>query len=247
MSRQVHLDVSSHALELHNLSAFYGPVAAVRNVSVRIDKGTAVGVLGPNGAGKSTLLLALAGFLRTTGDITIGDRSIRRAGPAKRRRSGIVVVPQERAVIASLSVRENLRLAWLTGRRTETYEILSRDTLEIFPALRDRTHEPAGNLSGGQRQMLAVSRGLMSAPDVLMLDEPTAGLAPKFISELAEAFNELRIRGLTLLLVEQNFSVVQRTCDYIHVLNGGQITWEGQTDAIDRETVGNLYAGSGNN
>jgi branched-chain amino acid transport system ATP-binding protein len=231
------------ALELRDFSAYHGAVAAVRDVSLRVERGSAVGVLGPNGAGKSTLLLAAAGFLKTTGTLTIDGRVASGLSPAKRRRNGLAMVPQERVAILELSVDENLRLSWLTGKRASPYEQARRSVLEVFPALAGRLDEPAGNLSGGQRQMLAVSRGLMATCDVLLLDEPTAGLSPKLVSELAGAIQTLTARGITVLLVEQNFSVVQRTCSYLHVLNAGRIVWHGETSGIDRDAIGDLYSG----
>lgn len=232
------------ALSLEDVSAFYGQVAAVRGVTLRVARGQAVGILGPNGAGKSSLLAAVAGFLRTTGEVSLGDQSLRRASVVQRRRAGLSMVPQLRAVVAELTVGENLRLSWLTGTRASSFSDLRDRVLDVFPALRHRTAEAAGNLSGGQRQMLAVGRGLMAAPEVLMLDEPTAGLSPKLIGELVAAIRELNASGVTLLLVEQNFSAVERSCDEVHVLNGGVLTWHGRTDEIDRATVGDLYAGT---
>ncbi|MBX6723503.1 MAG: ABC transporter ATP-binding protein [Dactylosporangium sp.] len=232
------------ALELVDLSAYYGSVAAVRNVSLTVEPGSAVGVLGPNGAGKSTLLLASAGFLKTTGSLAIGGQPASNLSPVKRRRQGLAMVPQERAVVLELTVAENLRLAWLTGKRATRYEQALTSALDVFPALAPRMGEPAGNLSGGQRQMLAVSRGLMATCDVLLLDEPTAGLSPRLINELVEAIRALNGLGITVLLVEQNFSVVQRTCSYVHVLNGGRIVWHGPTGSIDRDRVGDLYSGA---
>lgn len=233
------------ALAIDALCAFYGPVAAVRDVSLTIERGGAVGILGPNGAGKSSLLAGIAGFVRTSGEIALaGTRQAGRSA-VRRRRAGLTLVPQQQAVIADLTVGENLRLSWLSGRRSRSYAELHDEALEVFPALAGRLQEPAGNLSGGQRQMLAVARGLVAAPEVLLLDEPTAGLAPKLISELVAAISSLNANGLTLLLVEQNLSVVERSCDYVHVLNGGQVSWHGPTTSIDRETVGDLYAGVG--
>jgi branched-chain amino acid transport system ATP-binding protein len=232
------------ALELTGFSAYHGAVAAAKDVSLRVERGSAVGVLGPNGAGKSTLLLAAAGFVRTTGGVSIGGQVADRLSPVKRRRLGLAMVPQERAAVLELSVAENLRLSWLTGRRATPYEEARESVLEIFPALAGRLGDPAGNLSGGQRQMLAVSRGLVATCDVLLLDEPTAGLSPKLISELVDAIRTLNERGITVLLVEQNFSVVERTCSYIHVLNGGRIVWHGPTTGIDRDSIGDLYSGA---
>ncbi|MBE1489549.1 ABC transporter ATP-binding protein [Plantactinospora soyae] len=232
------------ALELTGFSAYHGSVAAANDVSFRVERGSAVGVLGPNGAGKSTLLLAAAGFVRTTGGLSIAGQVADRLSPARRRRLGLAMVPQERAAVLELSVAENLRLSWLTGRRATPYEQARESVLEIFPALAGRLGDPAGNLSGGQRQMLAVSRGLMATCDVLLLDEPTAGLSPKLISELVQAIRTLNERGITVLLVEQNFSVVERTCSYIHVLNGGRIVWHGPTTGIDRDSIGDLYSGA---
>src|SRR5690606_27528359 len=147
--------------------------------------------------------------------------------PVKRRRRVLAMVPQERAVVLELTVAENLRLSWLTGKRASPFERALESVLDVFPVLAPRLGEPAGNLSGGQRQMLSVSRGLMATCDVLLLDEPSAGLSPRLINELAGAIQALNGLGITVLLVEQNFSVVQRTCSYVHVLNGGRIVWHG--------------------
>jgi branched-chain amino acid transport system ATP-binding protein len=231
------------ALELTGFSAYHGSIAAAKDVSLGVEQGSAVGILGPNGAGKSTLLLATAGFLRTTGTVTINGHAASRLSPARRRRLGLAMVPQERAAVLELSVAENLRLSWLTGKRANPFEETRQSVLDIFPVLKGRLGDPAGNLSGGQRQMLAVSRGLMATCDVLLLDEPTAGLSPKLISELVEAIRTLNERGITVLLVEQNFSVVERTCSYIHVVNGGRIVWHGPTSSIDRDSIGDLYSG----
>ena len=231
------------ALELTGFCAYYGKMTAVHEVSLRVDAGTAVGILGPNGAGKSSLLKGVAGFLRSSGAVRIGGREASRLSPVKRRRTGLALVPQQQAVIAELSVGENLRLSWLTGRRASPFERTVSEALEIFPALKGRLDEPAGNLSGGQRQMLAASRGFVSTCDILLLDEPTAGLSPKLIGELVDAIKALNDAGLTVLLVEQNVSVVERVCEHIHVLNGGQVVWDGPTTSIDREEIGDLYAG----
>lgn len=233
------------ALELEGFSAYYGAMAAVREVSLRVERGSAVGILGPNGAGKSTLLMGAAGFLRCSGGVALGGRDAARLSPVRRRRAGLALVPQQQAVVAELSVRENLRLSWLTGRKAAPFDEARGEALEIFPALRGRLDEPAANLSGGQRQMLAVSRGLMATCEILMLDEPTAGLSPKLIGELVDAIRTMNDRGLTVLLVEQNVSVVERTCERLHVLNGGQVVWDGETTSIDRDRIGDLYAGLG--
>jgi len=235
--------MAESALELTGFSAYHGAMPAVRDVDLRVERGAVVGILGPNGAGKSTLLAATAGFLRSTGGISIGGVDATRLSSHRRRREGLAMVPQQQAVVAELSVGENLRLSWLTGKRGQRFEEVRDLALATFPALVTRLDEPAGNLSGGQRQMLAVSRGLMATCDVLLLDEPTAGLSPKLIGELAAAIRSLNEAGLTVLLVEQNVSVVERTCAHVHVLNGGRIVWNGPLSEVDRERIGDLYAG----
>lgn len=232
-------------LELADLTGYYGPIAAVRKVSVEVGSGECLGVIGANGAGKSTLLRAISGQIRATGNVTLGTVALQRTGPAVRRRSGIALVPQEKAVIAGLTVFENLHLSWLVGKQENEFESVLQKAVALFPALTHRMSEPSGNLSGGQRQMLAVARGLMSEPQVLLLDEPTAGLAPIIIQELSEALHELSTQGLTMVLVEQNLSVATGLSDNIIVLSGGEVSWRGAASALDRETVTALYLGRG--
>ncbi|ALV39895.1 hypothetical protein AU252_00890 [Pseudarthrobacter sulfonivorans] len=240
--------IKSHeALAVDRMSAYYGQAVAVRDVSFSVPVGASVGILGPNGAGKTTLLLALAGHLPITGSYSFNGVKRRQHRPSTLRRRGVALVPQTHAVIAEMTIERNLRAAWSTGTKDTSFANAMGEVLELFPALRGRAAELAGNLSGGQRQMLAVGRGLISRPRVLMLDEPTAGLSPKLVNELVEALITLRGSGLTVLLVEQNFSAAQRACDRLHVLRDGTIRWSGAAEDLDRQTAGVLYTGEPNN
>jgi branched-chain amino acid transport system ATP-binding protein len=230
-------------LRVENLTALYGPVPAVRDVSFFLGHGKTLGLIGPNGSGKSTLLKAIAGLVTARGRITIGDRSMDALSTAKRYRLGLSFVPQEKMVIGGLTVYENIKLSWLLGRRLHTFEDKLEAALQLFPQLRSKLSSLAANLSGGQRQMLAVSRGLALDAEVMMLDEPTAGLAPVMVQELSDAMAKLRDQGLTLLIVEQNFMVATSLCEHIMVMAGGEICWHGEASKLERDTATNLYLG----
>lgn len=235
--------VSAPALRLESLTGYYGPVPAVRSVQLSVERGECVGVIGSNGAGKSTLLKAAVGLIRTSGDVVLNGERLGRAGTASRRRIGLALVPQERVVLVGLTVFENLRLSWLTGPKKRSFKVLLDQVVALFPILAGRMPEPAGNLSGGQRQMLAVARGLMSEPKVLLLDEPTAGLAPVIVEQLTAALRQLSNDGLTMVLVEQNLFVARSLSNRLVVLAGGDIAWSGRATDLDRTKVADLYLG----
>jgi branched-chain amino acid transport system ATP-binding protein len=230
-----------HALAIAGVIGYYGKIAAVRDVSLRVARGGAVGLIGPNGAGKTTLLKAIAGLVRASGTIELDGTRIDRQRSPRRFRLGIALVAQERNAVAGLTVAENLRLSWLVGRRLTPFHERIERTLAMFPQLQGRLDLAAGALSGGQRQMLAVSRGLAGDPSVLLLDEPTAGLAPVVVGELTEALVKLRAQGVTMLLAEQNLYVAKRVCDDANVLTGGRVVWQGPTGKLTREMAGSLY------
>ena len=233
--------MSGPALSVRDVSGYYGKIAAVRDVSLTLPHAGGIGLVGPNGAGKTTLLKAVAGLVRARGTVELeGDRIDRLRSPRRFKR-GIALVAQERNAVAGLTVRENLRLSWLVGRRETPFDERVERTVAMFPQLDGRLDVPAGALSGGQRQMLAISRGLAGDPKVLLLDEPTAGLAPVVVKELTEALVELRRRGVTMLLAEQNLYVAQRVCDAATVLTGGRSVWHGPTAKLTREAAGSLY------
>ena len=216
--------MSAPALEVEGLGVRYGGVSAVRDVSLEVGRGEIVGLIGPNGAGKSTTLHAIMGAVPIhAGDVRHEGRSLRGRSPEAIARSGIALVPEGRRIFAELSVTENLRLGW-SGRRTRDG---SDEALEevhtLFPILRDFGRRPAGALSGGQQQQLAIGRALVASPDVLLLDEPSLGLAPMIVDLVFEALEEVRRRGITVLLVEQRAQRTVAFADRTYLLANGEI------------------------
>ena len=218
-------------LEVENLEVAYGPVQALHGVSLRVDSGEIVAVIGANGAGKTTLLRAISGLLRPkAGRIWFDGREITGWPPERIVALGLVQVPERRQLFDSMSVEDNLRLgAYLRLRRGErkaVEEDLHR-VFEVFPRLKERRRQMAGTLSGGEQQMLAIGRGWMARPRVLLLDEPSLGLAPLLVQELFRILRALREQGLTLLLVEQNARQALRIADRAYVMETGRIVREG--------------------
>jgi len=230
--------VPEPALALDRLTVAYGPVTAVRDVSLTVMPGEVVGLVGPNGAGKSTTLLAVMGAVPPRGgDVRLHGRSIVGRKPEDVVRSGIALVPEGRHVFAGLTVDENLRLG-LVGRRTRdgVEEDLER-VAALFPVVREFRRRQAGLLSGGQQQMLVIARALLARPDVLLIDEPSLGLAPAVVEQVFDALAEIRRQGVTILLVEQRAQLTVAACDRTHVLNGGVIRTTltpGDVDDTDR-------------
>jgi branched-chain amino acid transport system ATP-binding protein len=189
------------ALELEDVEVRHGAVVAVRGLSLRVDRGEIVGLIGPNGAGKSSTLNAIMGAVRpSAGDIRLDGRSIVGRRPEDVARGGIAVVPEGRRIFAELTVDENLRLG-MSARRAQREDV--ERVHDLFPMLREFRRRQAGVLSGGQQQQLAIARALVAAPDVLLLDEPSLGLAPRLVDLVFEALTTIRDQGLAILLVEQ--------------------------------------------
>jgi branched-chain amino acid transport system ATP-binding protein len=230
-------------LEIEGLEVRYGPVAAVRDVSFEVGEGEIVGLVGPNGAGKSTTLHALVGLVPATrGDVRLGGRSLLGRPPEEIARGGVALVPEGRRIFGELSVEENLRLG-LAGRRSR--EGAGRDldaVLRIFPMIEEARRRPAGVLSGGQQQQLAIARALVSRPDVLLLDEPSLGLAPTVVDIVFDALAEIRRSGVTILLVEQRAQRTVAFADRTHVLSNGELRLTlGPEDAADTRTMVAAY------
>ena len=219
-------------LEVRGLMAGYKPVTVVHDLSLRVPRGGLVAVLGPNGAGKSTMLNAIAGVLKPMGGEVIFEGQ-RIDGWAAHRvaRLGASLVPQGFQVLGRLSVAENLELGAYTAKRAERAERLA-GVYERFPRLHERRKTLASSLSGGERAMLAVSRALMSEPKLLLLDEPSAGLAPLAVARLFESIAEARDRGVTTLVVEQNVRQALRIADHAYVVNGGRVVFSGTPEAL---------------
>ena len=234
-------------LEVERLSVAYGGIGAVHEVDLVVETGQIVTVIGPNGAGKTTLLNALMGVHPGRGTVRFRGSDIHKHPIEVRVREGISLVPEKRELFASLPVADNLRLGAFRHRR-EGADAAARaqdEVYELFPRLRERRAQQAGTLSGGERQMLAMGRALMSRPDLLMLDEPSLGLAPLIVREIFEIIAELRRRGSAILLVEQNARAALRVADRGYVLELGRVTLEGPSDALANDRrVTETYLGA---
>ncbi len=223
-------------LEVRGLSAYYGAIHAVKGVSISVRDGQIVSIIGANGAGKTTLLRSISGLMTSKeGSIMYNDREISGLPPSEIVEIGICQVPEGRQIFAHLTVIDNLKLgAYLYFKRGNRAEI--REQLEqvftIFPILKQRPKQIAGTLSGGEQQMLAIGRALMSRPKLLLLDEPSMGLAPLVVMEIFRVIRELHQGGTTILLVEQNARAALRIASYGYVLETGEVVLEGETAGL---------------
>jgi branched-chain amino acid transport system ATP-binding protein len=226
-------------LELENVEASYGPIRALHGVSLVVEEGQVVAVLGANGAGKSTTLRAISGLVRRRGNIRFDGRSVARARPESIARGGVAHVPEGRGLFDDLSVHENLRMG-AYARKGEIARVYS-----YFPWLAERGSQQAGTLSGGEQQMLALARALVSRPRLLMLDEPSLGLAPIVVEELFRIVAALnKHEQLTVLVVEQNAEVALSIADRAYVLETGRVAVEGTADELRaHEGVRKSYLG----
>jgi branched-chain amino acid transport system ATP-binding protein len=223
---------TTRILEVEGLSARYGHVEALRPVDLHVDEGELVAVLGPNGAGKSTLMNAIMGLVPTQGQVRFRGHEVPRRAPAAAAALGIVLVPEGRGIFAPMTVAENLELgAYLLNDRHEYARRIAR-VLGMFPRLKERLAQTAGSLSGGEQQMLAVGRALMSEPKILLLDEPSLGLAPRIIEEILQKLGELNRQGLSIILVEQKAPLVLKLANRAYLLSVGSIAAE-----IDPRTI----------
>jgi branched-chain amino acid transport system ATP-binding protein len=231
-------------LELEQLEARYGAVRALHGLSLAVDDGTIVALLGANGAGKTTTLRAISGLVRKSGEVAFGGRRITRYSPERIARLGIAHVPEGRGAIAELTVRENLRLGAHLRRGRAVRDDLAA-VYGYFPVLEERQGDPAGALSGGQQQMLVIGRALMAQPRLLMLDEPSLGLAPLVVREIYAVLERLnRERGLTVLVVEQNAAVALQTASDAYVLEVGRVALHGPSAELrEQESVRRAYLG----
>ena len=235
-------------LMLENVHVRYGAIAALRGVSLRVNQGEMVGLIGVNGAGKTTSLMTIAGVLKPTqGTITFAGQPIVGQSPEEIVRQGIALVPEGRRIFPGLTVEENLRLG--AAIRSDRAEI-QRDIDEMctrFPILGERLKQLGGTLSGGEQQQLAIARGLMSRPSLLMLDEPSLGLAPMLVAEMFKLVAQLRETGVTILLVEQNVERTLEIADRAYLLNTGQVEFEGPAEELRRRVdVVSAYLGGAN-
>jgi branched-chain amino acid transport system ATP-binding protein len=230
-------------LELERLEVRYGTVAAVRDLTLRLDKGEIVGLIGPNGAGKSTTLHAIMGAIPAhSGEIRLHGSSIRRRSPESIAHAGVALVPEGRRIFAEFTVEENLRLG-LAANRTRNGGL--DHAYDLFPVLKEYRRRSAGVLSGGQQQQLAIGRALVAEPEVLLLDEPSLGLAPLAVDSVFEALRGIRERGVTILLVEQRALHTVALADRTHVLVGGELGLElTPKDVHDTDKIVSAYLAS---
>ncbi len=214
-------------LETEGLSARYGHVEALRPTDLHVDEGELVAVLGPNGAGKSTLMRAIMGLVPSAGIVRFRGAPLPRRDPAAMAALGVVLVPEGRGIFGPMSVEENLELgAYLLGDRSAEFEARRARVLTLFPRLRERLSQTAGSLSGGEQQMLAVGRALMADPRVLLLDEPSLGLAPRVTAEILETLGELNRQGLPIVLVEQKAPLALKLARRAYLLSVGRVIAE---------------------
>ncbi len=238
-------------LEIKNVSTYYGHIKALENVSLQVNEGEIISLVGANGAGKTTLLNTISGIVPPRqGQVILNGRELTRLSAEKIVGEGVSQVPERRQVFAELSVRDNLVLgAYLRLRKGEKTAV-ARDTeriFNLFPILEERQTQLAGTLSGGEQQMLAIGRGLMAQPKVLLLDEPSLGLAPLLVREILDVLCNLRDMGATILLVEQNARAALKISDRGYVLETGNIVLSGDAqDLIANEEVQKAYLGQSN-
>lgn len=234
-------------LRVEKLSTFYGNIQALRDVTVRARRGKITTIIGANGAGKSTLLRTVTGLNRARHGLVIyEDRDITNSNTSRIVHSGISLVPQGRQVFSDMTVYENLALGAYVRRfsdRSDVNEDLEM-VYDLFPVLKERKKQVAGTMSGGEQQMLAVGRALMSRPKLLLLDEPSMGLAPRVIRSIFETLFKLHEQGLTILLIEQDAKIALETADYGYVMQTGKVALEGEAaELLENEEVRNIYLG----
>jgi branched-chain amino acid transport system ATP-binding protein len=235
-------------LEIININAYYGGIHALKDVTLKVNGGDLVTIIGANGAGKTTLLRSLSGLINSkTGRIIYDSKDITKLSPIEIVKLGICQVLEGRQIFSHLKVIDNLRLgAYLYNRKRYRKEIEKRleDILDTFPILKEREKQIAGTLSGGEQQMLAIGRALMSGPRLLLLDEPSLGLAPLVVHESFRVIKELNSRGTTILLVEQNARAALRIATYGYVLEIGELKLEGKSeDLLNDKKVKSAYLG----
>jgi branched-chain amino acid transport system ATP-binding protein len=228
------------ALELRAVSAGYGATPVLRDVSIAVPRSSVVALLGPNGAGKTTTLRVAAGLLRpTSGVVTIGGREANRMAPFRRSRLGVCLIPEGRGIFRSLTVKENLELLIPPWRKDQRLDA----AVQAFPVLGQRLGQVAGSMSGGQQQMLALARAFLSAPDVVLLDEVSMGLAPVIVDQIFASLRLLASTGVSLVVVEQYVSQALELADAAYLMARGGIAWSGPAADLDTDAITRAYLG----
>jgi branched-chain amino acid transport system ATP-binding protein len=235
-------------LELRNINTYYGNIRTLKDISLKVEEGQIVTLIGANGAGKTTTLRTISGLLRPrSGEILFDGHPIHRVPAHEIVYLGLTQAPEGRKIFPTLTVQENLNMgAYSLGKDREAIEANRQRVYDLFPRLAERKKQLGGTLSGGEQQMLAIGRALMARPKLLMLDEPSLGLAPLLVRAIFETVEEINQQGVTVLLVEQNARAALRMADYGYVLETGSIALEGPAeDLLHNERVRHAYLGEG--
>ncbi|MBO6127153.1 MAG: ABC transporter ATP-binding protein [Clostridia bacterium] len=231
-------------LKINNIDVFYENIHAIRNLSLEIHEGEIVSLIGANGAGKTTTLNAISGLIKIkNGGIRFLERNIENKSPESILKLGIAHVPEGRKIFSKMTVLENLEIGAYTNKNSRKLKKI-QEIYEMFPRLQERKNQISGTLSGGEQQMLAVGRALMSEPKFLMLDEPTMGLSPKFVNQVFEIIKNLSKSGVTIFLIEQNVNIVLSCSDRSYVIENGKIVLSGNSsDLISSDEIKKSYLG----
>ena len=222
-------------LEVRNLQGNYGPIQAVKGIDLDVEKGTLVALLGANGAGKTTTLRAITGMVKAYGSVHLGETEILGQRGYKTARMGVNMSPEGRLIFAGLTVEENLKAGAYCIKSAKQYQKNMDRVQELFPILKERRRQQAGTLSGGEQQMRAIGRALMADPEILLLDEPSLGLAPLIIQDIFKTLQAIRSEGTTILMVEQNALATLKIADYGYVLELGKISMHGPASQLVRD------------
>jgi len=237
--------LANEILSVDELQVSYGVIKAVKGITLSVEEGSIVTIIGSNGAGKSTTLGAVSGLIRPSGGkVSFRGNNINRLGAARTAKLGISLVPEGRRIFSNLTVRENLLMGAYNRKDKEEIEGNFEAVFSLFPVLKERLKQSGGTLSGGEQQMLAIGRSLMANPDLIMMDEPSLGLAPIVVEEVFLAIHKLNSKGVTILLVEQNAAKALEISEYAYVLETGKITLEGPAkELLESEEVRKVYLG----
>ncbi len=233
-------------LEVRDLNVFFGVIQAIKNISFDVNQGEVVALIGANGAGKTTTLHTVTGLLpAASGTITLDGKDLGKVPAHKIVSMGMAHVPEGRRVFAALSVYDNLKLGAFTRKDKKEIEESLEMVFESFPRLKERRNQVAGTLSGGEQQMLAMGRALMSKPRIILMDEPSMGLSPLYVTEIFEIIKKIKSEGTTVLLVEQNANMALQVADRAYVLETGKIIMDGKaSDLMNDERVRKAYLGA---
>jgi len=231
-------------LKVSNVHTYYGNIQALKGIDLHVEEGKIVTILGANGAGKTTMMKTIIGFLRPKeGSIQFLGEDITNARPDQLIRKGLTLVPEGRAMLANMTVLENLEMGAFYRSDNEVKKDMNR-MMEIFPILAERKEQLAGTMSGGQQQMLAIARALMARPKLLLLDEPSMGLAPLIVADIFKMIKEINSDGTTILLVEQNAKQALKIADYGYVIETGRLAMEGEAkELLENTSIAEAYLG----